>query len=566
MSEVNAFQDGTEPWRRNAAYTDASDKDHEGFNIDNAHLKERIMLESDKDAPQNMGRFDEVALETSDDKDYLDVPPPVEPPVDMLMFNRAQEAKLMQASGSWVDKGVKEPDDFGDHVVTLKSSPAWEPDAVKASNRGRSVSVSSSSSNSGEDEPDEEADYECSAGSKADAASKIPLSHLSKAADTEFQLEQQGEARESERINQLQAALLRKLTSIEDMELQKSNVAAAAAAARGRKGGAAEPMPVHNASNVIQPLMRRRLEDSLQRQAVERWVDSNAINPIRDIAIRLFRRYFRIQLSQLLFSMSGSVDKTDHMGRTPLSLASHHGNLEHVKDFVQAGADIMARDAEGKTALHHAAEGGRLAVVHFLLLQGACHTSRTSAGESVLDVANTQCQLLLLEWSHGDNQERIDLQRRQNHKLGEECCSVVSALERAIEKGLSPAFLSYRLRHANAKREEMAHYLNANQLAMVEAEYKEVQSAFGALVKLRSRAKTVEMLLLRNIRYAKEMRDPDRYALFRLSTPPRADPSPPHRPPQCDAALQHARDGQAAALAPQRAVPAWSDVRRVCQP
>ncbi len=60
------------------------------------------------------------------------------------------------------------------------------------------------------------------------------------------------------------------------------------------------------------------------------------------------------------------------MNEQQLRQAAANGNIEQVKELHSKGADLHASGAEsGKTALHRAAENGRLDVVQFLLSQRA---------------------------------------------------------------------------------------------------------------------------------------------------------------------------------------------------
>jgi ankyrin repeat protein len=45
-------------------------------------------------------------------------------------------------------------------------------------------------------------------------------------------------------------------------------------------------------------------------------------------------------------------------GVTPLMIAAEKGHTAIMEDLLNAGADVNAADAEGRTALHRAAAGG----------------------------------------------------------------------------------------------------------------------------------------------------------------------------------------------------------------
>jgi ankyrin repeat protein len=65
-------------------------------------------------------------------------------------------------------------------------------------------------------------------------------------------------------------------------------------------------------------------------------------------------------------SPAGGVD-----GRTPLMIAARAGNIEIVQALLAKGADVNAKDSEGKTALELAKERGDAKVVELLKQSGA---------------------------------------------------------------------------------------------------------------------------------------------------------------------------------------------------
>jgi len=78
----------------------------------------------------------------------------------------------------------------------------------------------------------------------------------------------------------------------------------------------------------------------------------------------------------------------DGGGATPLHIASSHGQVEAVKLLVKAGADIKARTLrEGVTPLHIAASEGRVETVKTLVHLGAQLSARTVGGETPLQTS-----------------------------------------------------------------------------------------------------------------------------------------------------------------------------------
>eukprot|EP00162_Nutomonas_longa_P007810 comp18051_c0_seq2/m.31560 comp18051_c0_seq2/g.31560 ORF comp18051_c0_seq2/g.31560 comp18051_c0_seq2/m.31560 type:complete len:160 (+) comp18051_c0_seq2:32-511(+) len=82
------------------------------------------------------------------------------------------------------------------------------------------------------------------------------------------------------------------------------------------------------------------------------------------------------------------------------------GDIEKVKNLLNSQVDIHTKDAQGYTALHHAAGNGKLEVVQMLILYGADVNAR-SFGDNVTplfwacDSGFTQVAQLLIA-SHAD--------------------------------------------------------------------------------------------------------------------------------------------------------------------
>ena len=71
-------------------------------------------------------------------------------------------------------------------------------------------------------------------------------------------------------------------------------------------------------------------------------------------------------------------------GITALMAASQNGYVEVVKELLNSGADINAKDNDGCTALMLASENGHLEVVNELLNRGADIRARDNHGKTVL--------------------------------------------------------------------------------------------------------------------------------------------------------------------------------------
>ncbi|WP_223823090.1 ankyrin repeat domain-containing protein [Wolbachia pipientis] len=72
--------------------------------------------------------------------------------------------------------------------------------------------------------------------------------------------------------------------------------------------------------------------------------------------------------------------------------AAGAGRLSDVRELLEKGANIEARDSDGYTSLHRAAEGGHLEIIRFLIDKGANIGAKNKDGGKPLDVANTSRQ------------------------------------------------------------------------------------------------------------------------------------------------------------------------------
>jgi len=106
-----------------------------------------------------------------------------------------------------------------------------------------------------------------------------------------------------------------------------------------------------------------------------------------DNLIRKAVRDGNIEAVKQYLDAGTDVNAKEENGVTPLHQAAFYGQKEVVELLIAKGADVNAKEEEGWTPLHFAAEGGHKEVAELLIAAGADVNARDNGGETPLDLA-----------------------------------------------------------------------------------------------------------------------------------------------------------------------------------
>ena len=81
------------------------------------------------------------------------------------------------------------------------------------------------------------------------------------------------------------------------------------------------------------------------------------------------------------------MNAKDENGKTALHRAAQGGNVDIVKVLIVKGADVNAKDNDGETALHWAAQEGHFEVAKVLIEKGADVGAKDKNNETAIEVA-----------------------------------------------------------------------------------------------------------------------------------------------------------------------------------
>ncbi|KAJ1487007.1 ankyrin repeat-containing domain protein [Baffinella frigidus] len=89
----------------------------------------------------------------------------------------------------------------------------------------------------------------------------------------------------------------------------------------------------------------------------------------------------------MLRGAGGQADAERERIAEALCRAAGRGEIEEVRRLIAGGADVLAKNSDGFTALHHAANNGYEGLVMMLLGAGADVAAKTSGGRTALHFA-----------------------------------------------------------------------------------------------------------------------------------------------------------------------------------
>lgn len=124
-------------------------------------------------------------------------------------------------------------------------------------------------------------------------------------------------------------------------------------------------------------------------------------------AMHLAAREGKIEIVRLLSKNKQLIDSKTWNNSTPFMLAAREGHLEVCLELVKDGADPLATDITGYTAMHHAAKCGKITIIRMLSTYGELINSKSKKGDTPLILASEAghlkvCELLLKAGANPD--------------------------------------------------------------------------------------------------------------------------------------------------------------------
>ena len=170
------------------------------------------------------------------------------------------------------------------------------------------------------------------------------------------------------------------------------------------------------ANEVNEPKIAKMLEDN----KAEDFIDEEKANELGLELCEICQRVFNINIAKVkeLMDMGADVNAKDYTGHSALIFVSKYGVKEVVELLIQNGVDVNLKDRYNNTALMWAANYGFKEVVELLILSGADVNLKDTGGRNVI--------------MHAENEEIrkaiIDAVKKRNEKTGENV--VIQGFER----------------------------------------------------------------------------------------------------------------------------------------
>jgi ankyrin repeat protein len=116
-------------------------------------------------------------------------------------------------------------------------------------------------------------------------------------------------------------------------------------------------------------------------------VKKNEAPPVAESAIAKATIASDIPEIKSLLEAGGNINAKDALGRTPLHMAAFYGNTKTTEFLIANGADLNARDLVGMTPLHIAVISGGRQEVEVLLEKKAQINAKSDVGQTALHLA-----------------------------------------------------------------------------------------------------------------------------------------------------------------------------------
>ncbi|XP_047100916.1 mucin-19-like [Schistocerca piceifrons] len=179
-------------------------------------------------------------------------------------------------------------------------------------------------------------------------------------------------------VSQMRAPVVTELSTTTRTTTTSAAAATSASAPRHTPAAAQPTTPPPDEATVSQ--MRSLSAEERDRRLVEAAAEEGAVGELR-----------------ALIAAGADLVARDDWGWTALHCAAYRGDVEAARLLVGAGAAVDARDDGGWTPLHIAAVNGRAEVAAVLLVVGADRGATTGDGETALDVARRRNRRRLVE-------------------------------------------------------------------------------------------------------------------------------------------------------------------------